>query len=206
MAITYDRIKGSFVQQLESLGLVSLDQGRHKQLSDAVDGLADNLRKFLSDEQPALVAVKPLAEPAASADDVVEWLPAIELPAGWSFWKVPSTGHGAGRAVFAHYDNVNGTVVAGVAHVKLLTPDAKLIDIQLKPDDGIAAFRESVKFAVEEYTKPPVLNPSPVEPPIFPPGSPISPEPPTKLDEAAIWAERAAAKASAQGDGVTHAD
>lgn len=151
--LTYDRIKDCFVRQLESQGLVSLDTGRHKQLSDAVDSLAESLRRFITEEKPEIAAVLPKADPAASADEVALWLPEIALPNGWRFWQIPSVAHGAGRAVFPHYDVVEGRPVAGIAHIKLQTPDKTLIDIQFKPDDGMVKLAEMVKFTIDEFGK-----------------------------------------------------
>jgi hypothetical protein len=164
MGLSYERIKSSFVQGLESLGIVSLDPGRHKQLGEAVDSLSESIRKFLTEEQPEVVAAAPKADPAASADDVTSWLNDKELPKGWRFWQIPSTGHAPGRAVFAHYDVVTQSPVAGIAHVKLETPDKRLIDIQFKPDAGFAAFDELVEFAIKDYLNPPVAESEAVAP------------------------------------------
>lgn len=152
--LTYDRIKDSFVRQLESLGLVSLDSSRHKQLSEAVDSLADCIRKFVNEEQPEVAEALPKADPLASADDVAAWLPEITLPQGWKFWQVPSAAHGAGRAVFAVYDPVTQSPVTGRAHIKLQAPDGVLIGITVKPDDGKDALVELVNFTISEYGKP----------------------------------------------------
>jgi hypothetical protein len=164
MSLTYDRIKDSFVRALESAGLVSLDPGRHKTLTDLVDQHTEAVRKFLTQEQPEVVAQAPKADPAASADDAAEWLPEIKLPEGWSFRQIPSTAHGAGASVFAHYDKATGTPVAGVAHVHLISPDKSIVDVRFKPDEGKAALVELVNHAVENFNKPESVPPPPSAP------------------------------------------
>lgn len=151
--LTYDRIKDSFIRQLESLGLVSLDPGRHKQLSEAVDAHTEAVRKFLSEEQPEVATQVPKVDPAASANDTAGWLEDIELPKHWSFRQIPTTAHGAGRAIFAHYDVATQTPLAGIAHVHLIAPDQQIVDIRFKPDEGIEALRQLINEAIEDYGK-----------------------------------------------------
>jgi hypothetical protein len=78
---------------------------------------------------------------------------ADDLPKGWSFRQIPTTAHGAGRSVFAHYDVATQTPVAGVAHVHLISPDNQIVDVKFKPDDGAEAFVTLLHEAIAEYEK-----------------------------------------------------
>ena len=155
-SLPYDRIKGSFVRQLESLGLVSLDTSRHKILSEAVDSLCASLRKMFSEDEPEAKAAGVKAAPEASADDATAWVDdlAPKLPEPWKFRVIPSAHMGAGRAVFAHYDVATGTPVHGIAHVHLIAPDKRIVDVRFKPDEGQKAFDALVGFAISNYGKP----------------------------------------------------
>lgn len=151
--LTYDRIKEGFVRALESAGLVSLDTGRHKTLIELCDAHTEAVRKFLTEETPEAVAQAPKADPTVGANEVAAWLGDVELAKDWKFYQVPTTHHGAGRAVFAHYDVESGTPIAGVVHVKLVTPDNHLLDLQFKPADGEESFKALVASTIEMYGK-----------------------------------------------------
>lgn len=148
-----DRIKESFVRQLESAGLISISPAKHVALNAMVDQFASNLLAPTQETISVHAANAKLDVIDSDAGYNDTWLNKLEktLPDGWHVFARPSTFSGAGERVFPHYELVNGnaTLVAGVLHIHLVK-DEERVDVAFKPVEGYDAFEAVALAAIKD--------------------------------------------------------